>query len=128
MRAIRVILLVALAAIILVPRMYLWGTVPVGGVCPDEYGFSAVGDDEYAAPSPIWTFGPNGLPSAHYWLIGFARHLWPDQNTIWSGRALTALFGLVQASAVTAIAAELAGAAGALTAAVFLANPFLLLF
>jgi hypothetical protein len=128
MRAIRVIPLVALAAIILVPRVYLWGTVPVGGVCPDEYGFSAVGDDEYAQPSPIWSFGPNGLPTASFWLIGYARHFWPNPNTIWSGRAVTAAIGVIQATAVTAIAAQLAGLPGAFTAAAFLANPLLLLF
>ena len=106
MRAIKVIVLVALAAIILVPRVYLWGIVPVGGVCPDEYGYSAVGDDEYEHPSPVWSFGPNGMPMPYYWLIGYTRHFWPDPNSIWSGRMVTAVIGLVQATALTAIAAQ----------------------
>jgi len=112
-------------AVVLIPRVVGWGQHPAI-VDGDEMGFFALGIAEYAHRSPPWTFGPNGLPTAHLWLMGLADAAFG--RDIWSARLVTALFGAVQALAIVAASFRLAGGMGALTAAVVLCLPLELHF
>jgi 4-amino-4-deoxy-L-arabinose transferase-like glycosyltransferase len=114
-----------LAGVILAPRYYLWGTVPAG-IHGDEGGFAAVGMQMFAAPASLSSFGPQSLPSAHFWLYGAGIELLGF--SIWSARFVTSLFGAVQAFAVTDIARRTAGMWAALTAALVMAVPLQLHF
>ena len=114
-----------LAGIILVPRCYLWGTVPAG-IHGDEGGFAAVGMEMFAAPQSLSSFGPQSLPNAHFWLYGAGIELFGV--SIWSARLVTGLFGALQAFAVADIARRMAGMGAALTAALVMAVPVQLHF
>jgi hypothetical protein len=117
-------LLIALG-MVAVPRVLLWGEVPAV-VDGDEMGFFATGIAEFAHRSPPWSFGPNSLPAAHFWLMGLADALLG--RDVWSARLVTALFGAAQALAVVAASFRLAGGSGALTAAAVLCLPLELHF
>ncbi len=111
--------------VVIVPRVLLWGHVPAV-VDGDEMGFFATGISQFAHPGPLWSFGPNSLPAAHFWLMGLAdAALGRD---IWSARLVTALFGAVQALAIVGASFRLAGGSGALTAAAVLCLPLELHF
>jgi 4-amino-4-deoxy-L-arabinose transferase-like glycosyltransferase len=114
-----------LAGLILVPRYYLWGTVPAG-IHGDEGGFAAVGMAMFSAPAPLWSFGPQSLPNAHFWLYGAAIYLLGF--SVWSARFATSVFGTLQAFAVVDIARRTAGMCAALTAALVMAIPLQLHF
>lgn len=114
-----------LAGLIAVPRYYLWGTVPAG-IHGDEGGFAAVGAAMFSAPAPLWSFGPQSLPNAHFWLYGAAMHILG--RSIWSARFATSVFGALQAIAVVDIARRMAGMYAALTAALVMAIPLQLHF
>jgi hypothetical protein len=110
---------------VIIPRLLWWGQIPIV-VDGDEAGFFAGGVYEYAHRSPLWSFGPNSLPTAHFWLMGFADALLG--RDVWSGRLVTALFGGLQAVALVAASGRLAGAMGALTTATVLCLPLELHF
>jgi 4-amino-4-deoxy-L-arabinose transferase-like glycosyltransferase len=114
-----------LAAIILVPRYYLWGTVPAG-MHGDEGGFASLGAQMFSAPLPLWSFGPQSLPNAHLWLYGAGLHVLG--YSLWSARFVTSLFGVLQALAVVDIARRTAGMAAAVTAALVTTIPLQLHF
>ena len=114
-----------LAAVILLPRYYLWGSVPAG-IHGDEGGFAAVGMSMFSAPLPLWSFGPQSLPNAHFWIYGAAMRLLG--TSIWSARFATGVFGVVQAFAIVDVARRTAGLDGALTAALVMAIPLQLHF
>jgi len=114
-----------IASVILLPRYYLWGAAPAG-IHGDEGGFASVGVQMFAAPQPLWSFGPQSLPNAHFWLFGAAIHALGYD--IWSARFVTSLFGIVQAFAIADIARRTAGMAAALTAALVMAIPLQLHF
>lgn len=107
-------------AVVLVPRVLYWGQVPAV-VDGDEMGFFAAGVSQFATPAPLSSFGPNSLPSAHFWLMGLADALLG--RDVWSARLVTALFGATQALAIVAASFRLAGRSGALTAAVVMGLP-----
>ncbi len=117
--------IVLACCVVLLPRVLHWGAVPAV-IDGDEAGFFAVGIAEFANPSPPWTFGPNSLPTAHFWLFGLSDTLFG--RDVWSGRLMTALFGAVQAVALVAASGRLAGALGALTTAAVLCLPLELHF
>ena len=52
----------------------------------DEGGFATLGVGMFAAPEPLWSFGPQSLPNAHFWLYGAAVQLFGV--SIWSVRFL----------------------------------------
>lgn len=114
-----------LACIILVPRYYLWGSAPAG-FHGDEGGFSALGMEVFAAPPPLWSFGPQSLPNAHFWLYGAALELFGF--SVWSARFATSVFGVLQAFAITDVARRTGGLAAAFTAALVMAMPLQLHF
>jgi len=114
-----------LAVVILLPRYYLWGAVPAG-IHGDEGGFSAIGMRMFADPEPLWSFGPQNLPNAHFWLFGAGIRMLGV--SIWSARFVTSLFGVVQAFALVDIARRTAGMSAALTAALVMAIPLQLHF
>lgn len=114
-----------LATVIVLPRYFLWGTVPAG-IHGDEGGFAALGMRMFSAPAPLWSFGPQNLPNAHLWLYGAGIHVLG--RSIWSARFVTSLFGLLQAFAIVDIARRTAGTWAALTAALVMAIPLQLHF
>jgi 4-amino-4-deoxy-L-arabinose transferase-like glycosyltransferase len=116
---------VLLAGLIVVPRYYLWGTVPAG-IHGDEGGFAAVGMAMFSAPGPLWSFGPQSLPNAHFWLYGAAIGVLG--RSIWSARFVSSIFGTLQALAIVDIARRTAGLCAAVTAALFMAIPLQLHF
>lgn len=123
--AARVFWWLLLVGVVVVPRCYLWGTVPAG-VHGDEGGFAALGVRMFAAPEPLWSFGPQSLPNAHFWLYGAAVRMFGV--SIWSVRFVVGVFGALQALAIVDIAGRSAGRAAALTAAVVMAIPLQLHF
>lgn len=109
-----------LLALILAPRLYLWGTAPAG-VHGDEGGYAALGARVFAHPIALWGFAPNALPWAGCWVLGLARHLLG--GSIWSARLVTSIFGVLQALAAVSIAWRIAGLSGAVTTALVMAMP-----
>ena len=120
----RVAIVIA-CCVVIIPRLLWWGESPAV-IHGDEAGFFAGGIAEYAHRSPLGSFGPNSLPTAHFWLMGLADALFG--RDVWSGRLVTALFGGLQAVALVAASARLAGAMGALTTATVLFMPLELHF
>ncbi len=120
----RVAMVIA-CCVVIVPRLLWWREIPAV-IHGDEAGFFAGGIAEYAHRSPLWSLGPNTLPTAHFWLMGLADALFG--RDVWSGRLVTALFGGLQAVALVAAGARLTGAMGALTTATVLCLPLELHF
>ena len=118
--------LLLIALLLLAPRLYLWGTVPAG-IHGDEAGQVAFGIREFAHPSPPWESFVM-LPTAHFWLYGAAVALAGGHRDVWPGRAVSGVFGILGACAITAIAWRMTGWWGALIAACALASPLTLQF
>src|SRR5262245_28196183 len=93
-RVVRALGWAVLVGVVLVPRCYLWGTVPAG-MHGDEGGFATLGVRMFAEPEPLWSFGPQTLPNAHFWLFGAAVQMFGV--SIWSVRFLVGVFGVLQA-------------------------------